>query len=231
MTNSNRNISLSAAAIISGIAILVMAVTAPFAELYVFPKLIVYGNPVATTDNILSNINLFAKGIFAYLLTFIADIIAAWSLYILLKPVNRNLSLLMALFRFSYSIIAIVALLNLVSLFKLLNSNSYSAFLTTNQVQSQVMLSLTSFKNGWSFDIIIFGLHLLLLGFLIIQSKYIPKILGLLVLVSGSGYIITELNPYFFGNIDMHIARYTFLGELIFMLWLLIRGYKIEEQT
>src|SRR5690242_9506998 len=91
---SHKKVSLNAAALIAGIGLLIMVVTSPVAELYVFPKLIVSGNASQTVKNILVNKGLFTLGMFGYLITFIADIVVAWALYIFLKPVNENLSLL-----------------------------------------------------------------------------------------------------------------------------------------
>jgi len=99
------------------------------------------------------------------------------------------------------------------------------------QLYAQVKLSLSAFKSNWSFGILFFGIHLGLLGYLVIRSSYIPRILGVLLIITGLGYLITTIGPYLFPNINLHVAKYTFYGELIFMLWLLIMGSKIKETS
>jgi len=89
ITRSTNKTSLGKAALIAGIGLLIMVIAAPYAELYVYPKLIVPANAAETTKNIIANKTLFTSAIFGYLITFICDLVVAWALYILLKPVNR----------------------------------------------------------------------------------------------------------------------------------------------
>ncbi len=105
--------SLRKAALIAGFVTLAMILLAPFAELYAYPTLVMPGNASATVNNIVSHQKLFAMMMMAYTLTFIGDIIAAWALYILLKPVNFNLSALAAIFRIVFAILSLFSLLNL----------------------------------------------------------------------------------------------------------------------
>ena len=134
--------SLRTAALIAGLALLIMVITAPFAELFVFPRLIVPQNAAETAQNILANQTLFRAAIFGYLITFICDLVAAWALYVFLKPVNENLSLLTAWCRLVYTLVAIVAFLNLVTVVRLLNSSNSLTGFDPVQFPAQVMSSL-----------------------------------------------------------------------------------------
>jgi Domain of unknown function (DUF4386) len=78
-------------------------------------------------------------------------------------------------------------------------------------------------------SLVIFGIHLVLLGYLIYRSGYIPWILGILLVIDGLGWETDSLQPYLFPNAHLGLLFLTFLGELFFMLWLLIRGWKIQE--
>jgi len=225
MTNSKNKVSLRRAALIAGLGLFIMVIAAPFAELYVYPKLIVAGNAAETAKNIIANKALFISCIFGYLVTFICDVLVAWALYVLLKPVNENLSLLTAWFRLVYAVIALVALLNLVNVLQLLNTSDYVTAFQSNQV----MISLNAFRHDWYFGLLFFSIHLGLLGYLVFRSEYIPKILGVLLIIAGLGYLVTTLKPYLFPNLNLDTARFTFYGELIFMLWLLIKGTRIKE--
>ena len=231
MANPTHITSLAASALIAGIGLLIMVVAAPFAELYVYPKLVVSGNATATVQNIIANKTLFTAAIFAYLITFVCDLIVAWALYVLLKPVNENLSLLTALFRLVYTVIALVALLNLATVLRLLNTSNALTLFSPDQFSIQVMLSLQAFRSNWYFGLLFFGIHLGLLGYLVFRSNYIPKILGVLLVVAGLGYLLTNLKPFLFPDINLDFAKYTFYGELIFMLWLLIKGSRINASS
>lgn len=222
MTNSINKTSLGTAALVAGLGLLIMVVAAPFAELYVYPKLVISNNAAETAKNIITHEALFVSGMFGYLTTFICDVVVAWALYVLMKPMNDNLSLLTALFRLIYAVIAIVALLNLVTVYNL------TAF-EPNQMYDQIMFSLNSFKNEFHFGLIFFSIHLLLLGYFVFKSDYIPKILGVLLIITGLGYLLTSLKPFLFPNVNIDFAVYTFYGELVFMLWLIIKGSRLKE--
>jgi hypothetical protein len=229
MTNSKNKTSLRSAALIAGLGLLIMVIAAPFTELFVYPKLVVANNATETVKNIMANKANFILAIFGYLITFICDVVVAWALYVLLKPVNENLSLLTAWFRLVYTVIALVALLHLVNVLQLLNTADYLTAFEPDQLHAQVMILLNAFRHDWYFGLLFFGIHLGLLGYLVFRSGYIPRILGLLLIIAGLGYLITTLKPYLFPNFNSDIAWFTFYGELIFMLWLLIKGSRIKE--
>ncbi|MDQ6890890.1 MAG: DUF4386 domain-containing protein, partial [Bacteroidota bacterium] len=101
-----------------------------------------------------------------------------------------------------------------------------------NLLDSHIILSFTAFRSGFSFSILLFSFHLLVLGYLVFVSTYIPKILGILLIISGLGYLLTSLKPLILPNINTDFAVYTFYGELIFMIWLIYNGLrknKIEK--
>lgn len=229
MNNSSNKISLPGAAVTAGVALLILAICAPVAEFFIMPSLIVNGNPAATVKNISIHQALLGGAVCCYLLTFIGDVVVAWALYILLEPVNKYLSLLAALFRLIYAVAALVALLNLVTVFNLLNSADLKTF-NHEQLYTQIMFALKAFSSGWSFSILIFGIHLLLIGYLIFRSDYIPSILGILLCIAGLGWLAGELQPFLLPGFKINFVLIAVTGsfELIFMLWLLIKGAKIR---
>jgi hypothetical protein len=222
------HVSLKAAALISGLCLLLMVIAAPIAEMHAYPKLIVRGNVADTIMNLSANRGLFNLTVFCYLLTFVLDIIVAWSLYVYLKPINPELSLLTALFRFVYTIIASVALLNLVSAYRTVYVSTVFPLDGLNK-NLQVAQYLNAFKSQWYFGLVFFSLHLALLGVLVIKSFYVPKILGILLIITGIGYSLTTFKPFFFPDTNIDFASFTFYGEIIFMLWLLIKGWRTNN--
>lgn len=221
--------SLRKAALVAGGVTIIMILLAPIAELYAYPKLVIPGNASETVKNIIAHQSLFAAMLMAYAITFIGDIIAAWALFVLLKPVNLSLSALAAIFRLIFSVIALVSLLDLVNAFRLAINPEYLKIFRLNELQAQIIFSLNAFRYGFHFGLILFGIYLGLLGYLVLRSKYIPPIMGLLLIISGLGYFISSIQPYLFPNFSLNFAVYTFLGEVIFTFWLIIKGWKIKE--
>ncbi len=227
---NNNNISLRKAAIVAGTAILIMTAAAVSATDLTIGSLIVKDNAAATTSNIIDSQMLFRTGIFSWLITLICDVLAAWGLYIFLKPANKDLSLLMAWFRLVYVAILGTALLNYVKVLLLISDDNYITALGTNQFQAQVMLLVKSFDNMWSIGLIVFGLHVGVLGHLSLRSGYIPKAFGILLLIAFIGYVITGLGNLLLPNYDNYkmvlglIFILPMLSEVALGLWLLIRG-------
>lgn len=225
----DEGLTLRQAALVAGFAYLLSPVTT--AEFSIYPKLVIPSNIEQTVQNILVHHKLFAVAILCYLITFIEDIVIAWALYVLLIPVNRSLSLLTAWFRLMYTAVALFAVLNLVAVYRLVNSPDYLTIFGPVPLRAQVKLLLGSFRYDWSMSLVIFGIHLVLLGHLIYRSGYIPKIIGILLVIDGLGWVIDSFQPYFYPNAHLGFLFVTFFGELVFMLWLLIRGWRIKESA
>jgi hypothetical protein len=229
MTAGSRveGVTLRQAALIAGLAYLLSPVA--YAEFTLYPKLVIPGNVEQTGANIISHQGLFIAVFFSYFINFIEDIVIAWALYILLAPVNRALSLLAAWFQLIYAAIVLSGVLNLASAFRMLNAPEYLATFGTRQLHAQVNLLIHTFRFDYGLALVIFGIHLVLVGYLIVRSRYIPWWLGVLLVIDGLGWIVNSLQPYLYPNADLRFLFATFFGELIFMLWLLIAGWRIKE--
>jgi len=225
-TSGSTDISLRTAAIVAGLGLLLMAILAPIVQFNIFQSLIVPSDAKTTVDNLMASIGTFRIGIVLFLTVAILDIVVAWALYILFKPVSQNLSLLTAWFRVVYSAIFAVAVINLLSILQLLTGAGLSGLATA----PQVMLSLSTFQSGWDAGLVIFGLHLVVLGFLMFKSGYALKwlgiLLGFLLVIAGLGYMVDSLGKFLLTEYNMTISLYTFLGEPLFMLWLFWKGIK-----
>jgi hypothetical protein len=229
MTDRIADISLRKAAIVAGFGLLIMTIVYIFADSFVFQKLIVPGDAATTSNNIMANEILFRSGICSFLIVIVCDVVVAWALYVFLKPVNKSLSLLAGWFRLVYSTIFGIALVNYFSIFQLLSGSDYLTVIEPTQLHAQVMLSINAFSDGWAIGFVFFGLHLALLGYLAFKSGYIPKILGVLLMVAGLSYLIDYFGKFLFPNFDVAISLVLGWGELIFMFWLLFKGVKIPE--
>ena len=222
-----RGLTLRQAALTAGIAYLLMPVA--FAEFFVNRRLIVADDIDRTAQNIVSHGRLFAVGILCYLVTLVLDVIIAWALYYLLAPVNRALSLLAACFRLMYTAIALVAVLNLTNVYRLLTNPAYTRAFGDGPLHAQALFLLNSYRYEWSVSLVIFALHLGLLGFLMLRSDYLPKWIGVLLVLDGFGWVIYPLKPYLYPTAPIDFIPLFAFVELSLPLWLVIRGWKIPE--
>lgn len=223
----HQSLTLRGAALIAGIAYLLMPIT--IAEFAIYPRLVIASDAAKTVQNITVHGSLFALAILCYLLTLILDIVIAWALYYLLAPVNRHLSMLAACFRMVFAAVALSALLNLVDAHRIVNTASYAKAFGAAQIQAQVMFRLGAYRSETSFNLIIFAIHLFLIGVLVIRSGYIPKLIGALLILDGLIWIAAPLRPFFYPTANLNFLFPLAFTELLFPVWLLIRARKLPR--
>jgi Domain of unknown function (DUF4386) len=224
------------AAIIAGLGLLIMAIIAFFANFSVIQGLVIPEDAAKTVSNIMGNQLLFRFGIAGFVVVLVCDVLVAWALYVFLKPVNQSLSLLAAIFRLVYTAIFAAALFNLANAFQLLSGANYLNTFTSEQLQAQVMVSLESFQYAWQIGLVFFGFHLLVLGYVVMKSNYVPKVLGVLLLVAGFAYTLDSFAHFLLANYADYktlflviVAVPGILGELSLCFWLLIKGGKVQQ--
>jgi uncharacterized membrane protein YuzA (DUF378 family) len=230
MATSISNITLRKAALIAGIGYILM-IGSPIAESMFYHGLVDLSNATKTVKNITGHAALVQYGIILYLINFMGDILAAWGLYILFKPANENLSLLSAWLRIIYSVMGLVAVMNLLTVLQLTSHYNYLQAFTNDQLQAQVMIALRSFRDDWSVSFTFFGIYLILLGYLAFISRYVSKIVGICLMIAGAGWLTDSLQPFLFPNVNLSVGMITGFGELVFMFWLFIKGVRLKEQN
>lgn len=224
MTNRITAMSRRKAAIVAGLGLLIMTILAIFVASPIVP-----GDTETTVNNIVANELLFRIAICSFIIVAILDVVVAWALYVFLKPVNKDLSLLMAWFRLVYATILGIALASLFVVLPILSDANYMSVFETDQLRALVTLFLNAFSYGWDIGLVFFGLHLFLLGYLVFKLDYpgyIPRILGVLLVIASLGYLIDSFGRFLSPSYDLSIILFTFIGELLLMLWLLWRGAK-----
>ena len=239
MARSDRNEKINAikkTARFAGLVYLIIAIIAILANFFVLESLIVQEDAATTANNIMANELLFRSGIACFMVLVILDVLVAWALYILLKPVNKNLAMLAAWFRLVFAAILGVALHNLLSVLQLLSGADYLTVFETEQLQAQAMLFLNAFNNTWLIGLTVFGLHLFVLGYLVFKSGYIPRIIGILLVVSSLGYITDSFANFLLPNYANYepiflliVAVPAIIAELSLTLWLLLKGINSER--
>lgn len=233
MTNRIADLSLNKTARVAGFGLLIMAFLGIFANFFVFTDLIIPGDAAATANNIIASEGLFRVGIISFIIVLLCDVVVAWALYVVLKPVNKSLSLLAAWFRLVYSAIHGIALLNLIIALQLLSGHDYLNVFETDQLHGLALLFLSGHKYGFLIGLVFFGFHLLVLGYLVFKSGYFPRILGILLVAASLGYLIDSFANFLLPNytnyetIFLLIAAVpSVIGEVSLCLWLLVKGVK-----
>jgi hypothetical protein len=222
--------SLRQAALVAGLGLVAMTTFAVAAIYIIFPKLIVPGDATLTVNNLIADEMLFRIGIGSLVVVAILDLVVAWALYIFLEPVNRGLSLLAAWFRLAYASILIAALFSYINVIQILSGADNLIALDSEQLHAGVMRSINGFDDNWAIGLQFFGLHLVLLGYLIFKSDYIPGILGVVLIAAGLGYLIDNFGMLISPNYDLSISTFVGWGELLLVLWLLLRGVNVQRE-
>ena len=229
-TNKSKRLaglSLRQAALIAGFGLLIMVICGPFSQLYVLPKYLVYDDVAQTIANIQGKPALFVAGILAPFVVLTMDIVVAWALYVLFRPVNPAFSLLTAWMRIIYAAIAFVAVSCLFVAYRMVMSPK-AADILGDQMHGHIYLLMVAFNHIWGVALILFGVYLLCLSALILGSSIVPRLLSIPVAIAGAGWIIDSAMPYVAPNLDLDWIFYTFFGELIFMAWLLTGGWFVN---
>jgi len=215
---------------VAGLLYMIVAVTAFFTDIVVRKGLIVAGDASSTAHNIMASECLFRMGFVSDLLMTTCWVLLAFALYVLFKPINKNYALLMVSFVLVGSAVTCINNLNQFAALLVLNGADYLRVFGTEQLQALAMLFLDLSKHGILIAHIFFGLWLFPLAYLVIKSGFIPRILGILLIIAGWGYLIDFLIFYLFPNFNVTITQYTFWGELFLLLWLLIKGVKDDKE-
>lgn len=217
-----RNASLTA-----GVGLLLMSVLAGFGYFAAVEGLVTPGDAAQTARDITASEGLFRFGIVSLFLVIALDVVVAWALYRVFNPVSQGLSLLAAWLRIVYGGIFMVAVGQLVGVPRLLGNDDYLSVFSTDQLQAQALLRVSAFTDIWDAGLFLFGLHLLVIGYLVYRSGYVPKLLGVLLGVAGFGYVFDSFVAVLSSNPSIEVATFTFVGEFLLALWLVIRGRRL----
>jgi hypothetical protein len=206
-----------------------LGLPAPFGLIYVPSRLIVSGDAAATAANIVASETLFRLGIVSNLYVSVVNLVLVVALYRLLKPVGKNMALLMVMFVVAGVAIAMLSEMTQFAVLRLLLGADYRTVFTTDQLQALALLFLNMHSQGVNIAQIFWGLWLFPLGYLVFKSAFLPRSLGLLLLIAGFGYLTQSFFAFLAPGLKLNIAFITGWGELVLLLWLLIRGVNIEK--
>jgi hypothetical protein len=217
---------------IAGFLYLMLLPLGIFGIMYI-PSLIVPGDATATANNIVASESLFRLSIVSALILQTVNILVVLLFYKLLKVVNKNHAVLMVVFFLVSVPITMLNELNQFAALFLSSGADYLTGFTADQLQALVPLFLNLHEHGIFIAQIFWGLWLFPMGYLVFKSGFLPRILGILLMIACFGYLITSfgslLLPNFGETTIATIIGFTFYGEMFLALWLLIKGVNVEE--
>jgi hypothetical protein len=211
---------------LAGWLYLIGSVTGVFGILY-GPTLRVPGDAAATARNILANASLFRLSIVSALLDQVIFILVVLALYQVLKVVNQPMAALMVIFLLVTIPIAMLNELNNVAVLFLVSGADTLNVFTADQRHALVSLFLELHVLG--LNIAFFGgTWFYPLGYLVFKSGFLPRILGVLLIINGLGYLIDSFAALLLPNLNVNLVLFTGWVEVVFALWLVIRGVNVE---
>jgi hypothetical protein len=227
MTDKKVKESSNKLARMTGILYFLVILAGVASEIMVRNFIIVPGDITTTVNHITDYESIFRLGFVIGLTRFAVFILLVLALYKLLGPVNKDWSLIMVAIAMVSISIGMVSLLFQFAAPLLLSSNGYSTLFTTDQWHAQVLFFINLQMLGDKASQIL-AVWLLPLGYLIYKSGFFPRILGVLMMIAGWGYVIDFLIFFLLPNHHWQVAGFAFLAELPFPVWLLLKGINVE---
>jgi len=214
---------------IAGVFYLVTILTRMFVEIFVRNRLVVSDNAAATANNIVAHEPLWRLGFATDIIAFASYIALAALLYELLKPVNQSLSLAAAFFGVVASVVhAISSLFHLAPLV-LLGGAPYLTVFTVEQLQALALVFLRLRAAAYhNIGLVFFGLYLLSVGILIFKSAFLPRIIGVVMVLAGLSYM-PFLSPPLARSMQPYILFFPAIGQISLTLWLLVMGVNAQR--
>jgi len=233
MTNHTHQTSPNVYARIGGLAYLIIIVAGILGEMFIRNTIVVSGDAAATARNIVAHPLQWRIGIAGDLIMHVCDLVVIVVLYLLLKPVNKNLALLAMLFVVIQTAVLVANKLNLLMPLFLLGSADYLAAFDPSQLQSLSYIFIKAHGYGFGIGLIFFGFGCIVYGYLIFRSGYLPRVLGILMQVAGYCYLLNSfsliLAPEFAAVLFPVVLLPPLIAEVSLCLWLIIKGVNIPK--
>jgi uncharacterized membrane protein YhdT len=216
---------------VAGTGILLVALLAAFGNIVVLDGLVTEGDAARTATDILASEGTFRLGVGALYLVVVLDVVVAWALARYLSPVHAGLARLAGWFRLAYAAVFLVALSQLAGIPRLLAGDGYGDAFTPAHLQGEALMHVEAFHDTFFAGLVLFGVHLVLVGHLVWRSGTMPRLLGVLLVVAGSGYVFDTVAALLVPEPSFVVSNVTFLGEFLLALWLVVRSRSVEVGT
>ena len=225
--------SINKTARMAGLFYLLYMITTIAADVFGRSRLIVFGDAAATAANITASAGLFRLGFVGDLVSVALFLLAAWALYVLLKPVDAGIALSFVLLNAAGSAVYAINLLNQLAALLLLSGANYLQAFQPQQLQALASFFIVLYENGYWIAQIFFAAWLLPLGYLVYRSGFLPKALGIIMMIHFVGWTLSFLRFFLFpGFAALTYVTYPlgFISEFGLTLWLLIKGAKASAR-
>ena len=209
MKNSIANLSTSKAALVVGVAFITSVIIVTIVDDFLLANFVVPGDTAALAKDIKANGKLFGFAVVGYLLVLALDSIIALALYVVLKPSNKNLALLTATLRLLYAGILVSGLFALV--------------VHVVDVYGYATIKL--------FGYIFFSLHIFVLGYSVFKSGYIPKIIGVLLIIASFTYIFFFIDLHLSEVLEVITMLTMAIAELSLSIWLMVKRNRLPANN
>ena len=205
------------ASLVAGISLLAMALLTPFAHFVVLGGLVTPGDAAGTVESIAGSEGLFRWGVVSLAVVAVLDVVVAAALFHLFAPVNRLASMFAAWLRLAYAAVFMVAIGMLAGVLPLSGDPDHA------------VQGIDAFYDIWHAALILFGAHLMGIGYLAYRSVRVPRVIGVVYLVAGAGYLIDRFAALLLSDYSLQIAAVTGPGEVALVFWLLLKGVRFSS--
>lgn len=204
--------SLRTPSLVAGVGLLLMIIFSVYGVFGPVDSLTTPGDAAKTAADVAGSEMLFRSGIASLIVVVVLDVIVAAALFEVFASVNRSVSLVAAWFRLAYSAVFLVAICQLLEVPALLTDGG------------QALAAVDSFNTIYNVGLILFAVHLLLIGYLAYRAGFMAKIFGVLLVIAGLGYFADGMGTVLIPEFSPFMAQFVFVGEVALIFWLLIKG-------
>jgi hypothetical protein len=222
-----RRDSMRNAGLTAGVGLLFLTVLSVFGYFVAVKGLVTPGDAAQTARDITGSPRLFRLGIASLYVVIVADIVVGWALYRVFSPVSRGISMLAAVMRVAFGVVFMVAISQLVAVPRLLGDQPSPAVFAPAELQARALSAIQAFSDIWHAGLLLFGLHLLLIGYLAFRSGYVPKLLGVLLVIDGASYVVDTFGIVLSSGLWTETATFTWIGEFLLAPWLIVRSRRL----
>lgn len=213
---------------VTGLLYLVTIVTGILAQGFVSERLVVSGDAAATATNILAHRSLFEWSFTVYMIEMACQIMTTALFYFLLRPVNRSLALVAAFLSLSGCTIKTFSRVFYIAPLFVVGGAQYLKVFNAEELQALALLFLKVNDLGAGMALAFFGFEALFNGYLVFRSNFLPRILGVLSMLGGLGWL-TFLYPPLGNRVFLYVAMFALLGSAAMIFWLIVFGLREDR--
>ena len=207
------------ASLVAGVALLAMAILTPYAHFVVLNGLVTPGDAAGTVESIAASEATFRSGVVSLAVVALLDVVVAAALFHLFAPVDRVASMFAAWLRLAYAAVFMVAIGMLAGVLPLSGDPDHA------------VQGIDAFYDVWHAALILFGAHLIAIGYLAYRSVTVPRVIGIVYVVAGAGYLIDRFGALLLSDDSLNIAAFTGPGEVTLVLCLLLKGVRSSAES